>query len=1101
MSSDSDDEDELLQMALKEQSQRDLNYQRPPSNHRKPVVNFVQQPRQPPPSQRPAPTTNMANQTKNRRAVEDDDDSEVEMLSISSGDEEVSKDRGGGGGAAARGRGGRGSGGREEERGWDGEEPNCWKGVDEAELARRVRDMRESRTAPVVQKLERKPSAVARKGLNTLQSFPRGMECIDPLGLGIIDNKSLRLITDSSESSPSKSDRDHLDNILREKLLYFSENFDAKLFLSRIHQDTSAADLEAGALALKTDLKGRTQQRKQLVKDNFDCFVSCKTTIDDIESKLRRIEDDPEGSGTSHLYNCMQGVSSLANRAFEPLFERQAQAEKIRSVQGMLQRFRTLFNLPSTIRGSIGKGEYDLAVREYKKAKSIALPSHVNILKRVLEEVEKVMNEFKGTLYKSMEDPQIDLTNLENTVRLLLELEPESDPVWHYLNVQNHRIRGLLEKCTLDHEARMETLHTEMRERAISDAKWTQIQQNLNQSSDVDYSLMLGNIPPPVDSQPVDLSGKEVDALRGKYIRRLTAVLTHHIPAFWKVALSVFSGKFAKSSQVSAESNVNASATKSEEKVGDGRYSAHSLDEVASMIRGTISAYETKVHNTFHDLEESNILQSYMSDAIKEISKACQAFEVKESAPPTAVMALRTLQAEITKIYIIRLCSWMRAMTEEISKEETLIPVSILERNKSPYTISFLPLAFRSVIASAMDQISQMIQSLRSDAGRSEDMFALLQEIQESVRLAFLNCFLDFAGHLEQIGSELAQNKSSKESLHLQNGYSHESEEKSSSNLQGSAVDSHQQLLLVLSNIGFCKDELSYELFNKYKTIWLQSREKDEEGSDIQDLVMSFSGLEEKVLAQYTFAKANLIRSAAMNYLLNSGVQWGAAPAVKGVRDAAVELLHTLVAVHSEVFAGAKPLLDKTLGILVEGLIDTFLSLFHENKSKDLRSLDANGFCQLMLELEYFETILNPYLTPDARESLKSLQGVLLEKATENVTEAAENPGHQRRSTRGSEDALADDRLQGMTVSPDDLIVLAEQCSSELLQSELERTRINTACFIESIPLDSVPESAKAAYAYRGSMDSPRSYMDSPGRNYRGTQAMGSPGFSRHRRR
>lgn len=43
----------------------------------------------------------------------------------------------------------------------------------------------------------------------------------------------------------------------------------------------------------------------------------------------------------------------------------------------MLQRFRTLFNLPSTICGSISKGEYDLAVREYKKAKSIALPSHV----------------------------------------------------------------------------------------------------------------------------------------------------------------------------------------------------------------------------------------------------------------------------------------------------------------------------------------------------------------------------------------------------------------------------------------------------------------------------------------------------------------------------------------------------------------------------------------------------------------------------------------------------------------------------------------------------------------------------------------------------
>lgn len=52
-----------------------------------------------------------------------------------------------------------------------------------------------------------------------------------------------------------------------------------------------------------------------------------------------------------------------------------------------------------------------------------------------------------------------------------------------------------------------------------------------------------------------------------------------------------------------------------------------------------------------------------------------------------------------------------------------------------------------------------------------------------------------------------------------------------------------------------------------------------------------------------------------------------------------------------QVFAGAKPLLEKTLGILVEGLIDTFLSVFHENKTKDLKSLDANGFCQIMLEV------------------------------------------------------------------------------------------------------------------------------------------------------
>ncbi|KAG2324392.1 hypothetical protein Bca52824_007120 [Brassica carinata] len=258
--------------------------------------------------------------------------------------------------------------------------------------------MRESRTAPVVQKLEDEAPAPGKKVvLTSLQSLPRGMECIDPLKLGIIDNKTLRLITERS-GSPSKSEK--VDNTLREKLIYFSDNFDPKLFLSRIHQHTSAADLEAGALGLKSDLKGRNLQKKQLVKDNFDCFVSCKTTIEDIEAKLKRIESDPEGSGTTHLFNCMKSVTSRATRAFEPLFERQAQAEKIRSVQGMLQRFRTLFNLPSIIRNS----------------NMIWL--FVNILKRVLEEVEEIMLEFKGTLYKSMEDPKIDCTSCQLVIEL-----------------------------------------------------------------------------------------------------------------------------------------------------------------------------------------------------------------------------------------------------------------------------------------------------------------------------------------------------------------------------------------------------------------------------------------------------------------------------------------------------------------------------------------------------------------------------------------------------------------------------------------------------------------------------------------------------------
>ncbi|KAG6535530.1 hypothetical protein ZIOFF_000552 [Zingiber officinale] len=471
----------------------------------------------------------------------------------------------------------------------------------------------------------------------------------------------------------------------------------------------------------------------------------------------------------------------------------------------MLQRFRTLFNLPSIIRGSIAKGEYDLAVREYRKAKSIVLPSHaqsfayaklflleVGILKRVLEEVEKVMQEFRMMLFKSMEDPELDLADLENIVRLLLELEPSSDPVWRYLNIQNRRIKSLLEKCTSNHEAQMEMLHNKIRDRSKSDARWRQLQE---------------------DSTKL-------------------------------------------------------------------------------------------VQSTFRDFDESNILRSFMNDAIVEIAKTCQALEGKESAPPAAVRALHGLYFDITKIYILRLCTWMRATTKEISPDEMWSPLTTLERNKSPYTISCLPLVFQSTIISAMDRIDNLIESLKNETIKYQHVSEHIQEIQESVRLAFLNSFLGFAGYLERIGSELSQWRSNKENNPLQNGYLHNIEKELSTSDGGCAAplsDFHRKLLIVLSNIGYCKDELSHGLYCRYKHVWLQHRDDDEQNADMRDLVTSFSALEEKVLGQYTCAKSDLIRDAAQIYLFGSGIQWGGAPTVKGIRDATVDLLHILVGVHAEV--------------------------------------------------------------------------------------------------------------------------------------------------------------------------------------------------------
>lgn len=45
--------------------------------------------------------------------------------------------------------------------------------------------------------------------------------------------------------------------------------------------------------------------------------------------------------------------------------------------------------------------------------------------------------------------------------------------------------------------------------------------------------------------------------------------------------------------------------------------------------------------------------------------------------------------------------------------------------------------------------ITRMIQRLRSEATHSNNMLVQVQDMQNAIRLAFLNCFLDFSGLVE----------------------------------------------------------------------------------------------------------------------------------------------------------------------------------------------------------------------------------------------------------------------------------------------------------------------------------------------------------------
>lgn len=95
------------------------------------------------------------------------------------------------------------------------------------------------------------------------------------------------------------------------------------------------------------------------MKQNFERFISCKTTIDDIYVKLQRIESQSTGISTEILYNAIQEVQGSAKKAFGPILERHTKAERIKSVMALLKRFNALFSMPARIRALAAARDYE----------------------------------------------------------------------------------------------------------------------------------------------------------------------------------------------------------------------------------------------------------------------------------------------------------------------------------------------------------------------------------------------------------------------------------------------------------------------------------------------------------------------------------------------------------------------------------------------------------------------------------------------------------------------------------------------------------------------------------------------------------------------
>lgn len=127
-------------------------------------------------------------------------------------------------------------------------------------------------------------------------------------------------------------------------------------------------------------LKGVVEENK--VKYGPDMTVSLEKSILSMGQKAKKNKThqlaDSNIMPWTQIYFAV--AKEEADRLFEDVLKRKDEADRTRNALGILQRFRFLFHLPSSLDKNIQKADYDLVINDYARAKALFGNTEVQVI-------------------------------------------------------------------------------------------------------------------------------------------------------------------------------------------------------------------------------------------------------------------------------------------------------------------------------------------------------------------------------------------------------------------------------------------------------------------------------------------------------------------------------------------------------------------------------------------------------------------------------------------------------------------------------------------------------------------------------------------------
>jgi hypothetical protein len=229
-----------------------------------------------------------------------------------------------------------------------------------------------------------------------------------------------------------------------------SEDFSPSLLLKERYATSTFHGLQNGLLNLKSSVEDQTDSLRTLVDENLGLFLRCHSSVQDVSSSYGGRMD------IAKIEEKLSLVQTRAHRLLQPLLQRREKAERIRSVLGLLNRFRFLFELPTVLQGSIDREEYQNLIHDYHKAKTFLSGSNVRVFQEIWRVVQGMISDVRLKLFERLSTGECEsIDQEERIIRYLLELDPSEHPAWAHVNELLSQLQNFIHFCTESMEGSM----------------------------------------------------------------------------------------------------------------------------------------------------------------------------------------------------------------------------------------------------------------------------------------------------------------------------------------------------------------------------------------------------------------------------------------------------------------------------------------------------------------------------------------------------------------------------------------------------------------------------------------------------------------------